>query len=80
MYWPVTGLRLHQEVDRSGDTHPMVEARVLGEGFLRQGLILGAVNYKIAKAGEEIAWGSATLPGRGQPHPRLHLARHRPDP
>lgn len=68
MYWPVTGLRLHQDVDRSRETHQMVEAGVLGEGFLRHWLILGAVNYKVAKAGEEIAWEAATLPGRGMNH------------
>ena len=68
MYWPVTGLRLHRDVDRAGETHPIVGAGVLGEGFVRHWLVLGAVNHKVAKMGEEVAWKAAKTPGASMAH------------
>jgi hypothetical protein len=63
MYLPVTGYRLQQDVQRAADAHPMVHAGVLGQGHLRHWLVLGAVNVRVAKMGEEAAWEPASGAG-----------------
>lgn len=68
LYWPVTGLRLSAELQRSGESHPLVQARVLGAGFLRHSLILETVNAKVAQTGNAIAWRGAGTSGSLMSH------------
>jgi len=65
LYWPVTGLRLLDEVRRGGDAHPIVRAKLFAEDALATGLVLEAVNLRIAQRGNDIAWRSASSSGPG---------------
>jgi hypothetical protein len=60
LYWPVAGIRLLEEVGRTGDAHPLVRSGLFGTGTRRAELVLQAVNLRLAQLGDSVAWQGAT--------------------
>jgi hypothetical protein len=60
MYWPVTGMRLLQRLQRDGESHPMAQARVIADQTFAGELALEAVNVTLARWGSQRAWQAVT--------------------